>query len=355
MASIELKGLVKAYGKTQAVHGINLKIEDGEFVVFVGPSGCGKSTTLRMIAGLEDISGGELLIGDEVVNQREPKQRNIAMVFQNYAIYPHMTVGQNIGFGLYTSKLSKAEKQKRIEETGKILGLSHLLERRPAALSGGQRQRVAIGRAMVRDPVAFLFDEPLSNLDAQLRSQMRMEIKALHQRLGTTIVYVTHDQIEAMTMADKIVVMRDGHILQVGTPTDLYENPTDVFTARFIGSPSMNMVDGVLSGGQLSVEGATITGVTMPASDAKALVGIRPHDLVVGSGEGPGFNGAGVVEAVEPLGSETLVHLSLGGKTVIATAPGRVVPAIGSTVSVRAEPGALYLFDAATEKAIGRA
>src|SRR5690606_28441624 len=202
MASIELKGLVKEYGKTRAVHGIDLKIEDGEFVVFVGPSGCGKSTTLRMIAGLEDISGGVLKIGDEVVNQREPKQRNIAMVFQNYAIYPHMTVGQNIGFGLYTSKLSKAEKQKRIEETGKILGLEKLLDRRPAALSGGQRQRVAIGRAMVRNPSAFLFDEPLSNLDAQLRAQMRIEIKRLHQRLKTTTVYVTHDQVEAMTMAD---------------------------------------------------------------------------------------------------------------------------------------------------------
>jgi len=355
MASIELKNLVKAYGKTQAVHGINLKIEDGEFVVLVGPSGCGKSTTLRMIAGLEDISGGELLIGNEVVNQREPKQRNIAMVFQNYAIYPHMTVGQNIGFGLYTSKLSKAEKQKRIEETGKLLGLSHLLDRRPAALSGGQRQRVAIGRAMVRDPVAFLFDEPLSNLDAQLRSQMRMEIKSLHQRLGTTIVYVTHDQIEAMTMADKIVVMRDGHILQVGTPTELYENPQDVFTARFIGSPSMNMIDGTMSAGTLAVDGAQISGLTLPSADGKILVGIRPHDLVVGSGDGPGLSGSGVVEAVEPLGSETLVHLSLGGKTVIATAPGRVVPTVGSTVSVKADPGSLYLFDASTEKAIGRA
>ncbi|MBJ7576496.1 sn-glycerol-3-phosphate ABC transporter ATP-binding protein UgpC [Devosia sp. MC532] len=355
MASIELQGLIKAYGKTQAVHGIDLKIEDGEFVVFVGPSGCGKSTTLRMIAGLEDISGGKLLIGNEVVNQREPKQRNIAMVFQNYAIYPHMTVGQNIGFGLYTSKLSKAEKQQRIEETGKLLGLSHLLDRRPAALSGGQRQRVAIGRAMVRDPVAFLFDEPLSNLDAQLRSQMRMEIKALHQRLGTTIVYVTHDQVEAMTMADKIVVMRDGHILQVGSPTELYENPQDVFTARFIGSPSMNMIDGQLTASDLSVAGAAISGITLPGHDAKVLVGIRPHDLVVGEGEGNGFVASGLVEAVEPLGSETLVHIGLNGKTVIGTAPGRVVPAVGSSVTVRAEPGSLYLFDAVTEKAIGRA
>ncbi|MCW5719667.1 MAG: sn-glycerol-3-phosphate ABC transporter ATP-binding protein UgpC [Devosia sp.] len=355
MAKIELQGLIKAYGNTRAVHGIDLTIEDGEFVVFVGPSGCGKSTTLRMIAGLEDISGGKLLIGDEVVNQREPKQRNIAMVFQNYAIYPHMTVGQNIGFGLYTSKLSKAEKQKRIEETGKILGLEKLLERRPAALSGGQRQRVAIGRAMVRDPVAFLFDEPLSNLDAQLRSQMRMEIKSLHRRLGTTIVYVTHDQVEAMTMADKIVVMRDGHILQVGSPTDLYENPVDIFTARFIGSPSMNVMEGALAKGALNIEGVTLLGLELPAHEGKVVVGIRPHDLLVGEYSGAGIVGSGVVEAVEPLGSETLVHLMLGKTLVTATAPGRVVPAIGSTVTVHAEPGALYLFDAASEKALGRA
>tara|TARA_R110002124_G_scaffold16882_7_gene71522 strand:- start:86128 stop:87195 length:1068 start_codon:yes stop_codon:yes gene_type:complete len=355
MAKIELQGLVKAYGNTRAVHGIDLTIEDGEFVVFVGPSGCGKSTTLRMIAGLEDISGGTLRIADEVVNQREPKQRNIAMVFQNYAIYPHMTVGQNIGFGLYTSKLSKAEKQQRITETGKILGLEKLLDRRPAALSGGQRQRVAIGRAMVRDPVAFLFDEPLSNLDAQLRSQMRMEIKSLHRRLGTTIVYVTHDQVEAMTMADKIVVMRDGNILQVGTPTDLYENPVDVFTARFIGSPSMNMMEGDLVNGSLTIEGVSVSAPSLPAHTGKILVGLRPHDLVVGEAGGASISGSGVVEAVEPLGSETLVHLLLGKTLVTATAPGRVVPVIGSTVAVHAGAGALYLFDAASEKALGRA
>jgi len=356
MAKIELQGLVKDYGKTRAVHGIDLTIEDGEFVVFVGPSGCGKSTTLRMIAGLEDISGGVLLIGGEVVNQREPKQRNIAMVFQNYAIYPHMTVGQNIGFGLYTSKLSKAEKQQRILETGKTLGLEKLLDRRPAALSGGQRQRVAIGRAMVRDPVAFLFDEPLSNLDAQLRSQMRLEIKDLHRRLGTTIVYVTHDQIEAMTMADKIVVMRDGKILQVGTPTDLYENPTDVFTARFIGSPSMNMLPATISAGVLTVEGAQTVGLALPAHDGGVLVGLRPHDLIVVTEAAPaGFTATGAVAAVEPLGSETLVHVQIGSSQVIATAPGRVVPAIGSTVMLHAQPGSLYLFDSASEKALGHA
>ncbi len=275
MATIELEKLVKRYGKVEAVRAIDLQIKDGEFVVFVGPSGCGKSTTLRMIAGLEDISGGHLKIGGEVVNERDPKQRNIAMVFQNYAIYPHMTVRQNIGFGLYTSKLSKAEKDKRIEETGKALGLEPYLDRRPAALSGGQRQRVAIGRAMVRNPSAFLFDEPLSNLDAQLRAQMRIEIKRLHQRLKTTTVYVTHDQVEAMTMADRIVVMRDGRILQTGTPTELYENPTDVFTARFIGSPSMNLIAGRRSG----------AGVEL-APDGDILIGVRQWPVAYRYGDG---------------------------------------------------------------------
>jgi multiple sugar transport system ATP-binding protein len=290
-----------------------------------------------------------------VVNQREPKQRNIAMVFQNYAIYPHMTVGQNIGFGLYTSKLSKAEKQQRIAETGKILGLENLLERRPAALSGGQRQRVAIGRAMVRDPVAFLFDEPLSNLDAQLRAQMRMEIKSLHQRLGTTIVYVTHDQIEAMTMADRIVVMRDGRILQVGTPTELYEQPADIFTARFIGSPSMNMVPGEIAGGALAIDGVAASGLALPDHEGKVLIGLRPHDLAVREAGAAGLSASGRVEAVEPLGAETLVHVLIGSTRLVATAPGRVVPAIGSEVSVHAAPGSVYLFDAATEQALGRA
>ncbi|WP_332711351.1 ABC transporter ATP-binding protein [Pelagibacterium mangrovi] len=355
MAGIRLEGLVKRYGKVTAVHGIDLDIADGEFVVFVGPSGCGKSTTLRMIAGLEEISGGALRIGDTVVNQYEPKQRNIAMVFQNYAIYPHMTVGQNIGFGLYTSKLPKAEKQKRIVEAAKVLGLEDLLDRRPAALSGGQRQRVAIGRAMVRDPAAFLFDEPLSNLDAQLRSQMRIEIKRLHQRLGTTIVYVTHDQIEAMTMADRIVVMRDGRILQVGTPTELYENPVDVFTARFIGSPSMNLVPGAIDSGGITAGGAKVRGMPAQTGSGKLLVGVRPHDLLVGEAPGDAALAlTGKITAVEPLGSETLVHLDVAGAPAIATAPGKMVPAVDSTVTAWAAPGSLYLFDAESEKALGR-
>ncbi len=355
MANIELQGLVKTYGKTTAVHGIDLEIADGEFVVLVGPSGCGKSTTLRMIAGLEDITGGTLRIGSEVVNEREPKQRNIAMVFQNYAIYPHLSVAQNIGFGLYTAKLSKAEKDQRILATAKILGMEDLLKRRPSELSGGQRQRVAIGRAMVRDPVAFLFDEPLSNLDAQLRSQMRIEIKRLHQRLGTTIVYVTHDQIEAMTMADKIVVMRDGRILQVGTPTELYESPVDVFTARFIGSPSMNLVPGKAAGSTLTASGATIAGLDASAiTSGGVLIGVRPHDLIVGAAGAAGLSLSGLVTAVEPLGSETLVHLDIAGTEVIATAPGKMVPKVDTTVTASALPGSLYLFSAATEQSLGR-
>ncbi|WDR04312.1 sn-glycerol-3-phosphate ABC transporter ATP-binding protein UgpC [Devosia algicola] len=347
--------MVKKYGKVTAVHGIDLTIADGEFVVFVGPSGCGKSTTLRMIAGLEDITAGELRIGDEVVNEREPKQRNIAMVFQNYAIYPHMTVGQNIGIGLYTSKLDADEKRARIAATAATLGLEDLLDRRPAALSGGQRQRVAIGRAMVRDPVAFLFDEPLSNLDAQLRAQMRIEIKRLHQRLGTTIVYVTHDQVEAMTMADRIVVMRDGRILQVGTPTEMYEQPVDIFTARFIGSPSMNLVTGTIKDGVLSVADATLADAKVAGLPNGAVqVGVRPHDLLVGTEVSEGLTMKGQVTAVEPLGSETLVHLDVAGAEVIGTAPGKLLPKVNSEVTVSAAPGALYLFDAKTEQALGR-
>lgn len=364
MATIALDGLVKRYGKTTAVHGIDLQVNDGEFVVLVGPSGCGKSTTLRMIAGLEDISGGTIKIDGRVVNEAEPKDRNIAMVFQNYAIYPHMSVAQNIGFGLYTSKLSEAEKRKRIEETARILGLENLLDRRPSQLSGGQRQRVAIGRAMVRNPAAFLFDEPLSNLDAQLRTQMRLEIKKLHQRLGTTIVFVTHDQVEAMTMADRIVVMRDGRILQVGTPMELYDNPADVFTARFIGSPTMNLLPArYMEEGGRPIAALDAFGVKVPtpsslsqiAGGSAVLVGVRPHDLVVGVDPAESALAlTGEVSVVEPLGSETLVHLDLGGSSVIASAPGKILPKAGERVTARALPGSLYLFDAKSERALCR-
>ena len=342
MATIALRNLLKSYGKTEVIHGIDLDIADGEFVVFVGPSGCGKSTVLRMIAGLEDVTGGEILIGGDVVNEMDPKQRNIAMVFQNYAIYPHLTVRQNIAFGLYTSGLSRDQKEARVTEAATMLGLTNLLDRRPAALSGGQRQRVAIGRAMVRNPAAFLFDEPLSNLDAQLRAQMRMEIKRLHQRLGTTIAYVTHDQVEAMTMADRIVVMRDGHIQQAGTPSEVYESPVNVFTAQFIGSPSMNLLPGAEAEGRL-----------MAQTNGPLLFGLRPHDLVVGAPAGA-FTVSGAVTAVEPLGPETLVHFEVEGRPIIATAAAREMPALGMVVQASAAAGTVYLFDAVSEKALGR-
>jgi multiple sugar transport system ATP-binding protein len=357
MATIELRNLVKRFGKTTAVRGIDLSVADGEFVVLVGPSGCGNSTTLRMIAGLEDVTEGTITIAGEVVNQLDPKQRNIAMVFQNYAIYPHLTVRQNIGFGLYTSKLSAAERQQRILDAAWTLGLEELLARRPAELSGGQRQRVAIGRAMVRNPSAFLFDEPLSNLDAQLRSQMRIEIKRLHHRLGATTVYVTHDQIEAMTMADRIVVMRDGVILQVGTPTELYEAPADVFTARFIGSPSMNLLPAARHSDGLLVPGAAGPVAANAAPPGDALIGVRPHDLVVGNdatGQGA-LRLTGEVEEIEPMGAETLIHLKVGDAEVLATAFGRTPPRLGASVVATAAAGSLYLFDAGTERALGRA
>jgi len=346
MANITLSKLKKSYGKADVIHEIDLDIPDGEFVVFVGPSGCGKSTTLRMIAGLETVTSGEVRIGGRLVNEVDPKQRDVAMVFQNYAIYPHMSVRQNIAFGLYTSKLPKAEKAAKVEDAARILDLTPLLDRRPSALSGGQRQRVAIGRAMVRDPVAFLFDEPLSNLDAQLRAQMRIEIKALHQRLGTTIAYVTHDQVEAMTMADRIVVMKDGHILQTGTPMEVYDHPVDVFTARFIGTPSMNILPVREEGG----------GLVLAASGAPLLAGVRPHDLLVGTEVAdPALTLEGVVTAVEPLGPETLVHFTAGGADVTATAPGRFVPEIGVPIIAHAPRGEVHLFDPETEKATGRA
>jgi multiple sugar transport system ATP-binding protein len=358
MAAVQLKELIKRYGSTQVVHGIDLSVRDGEFIVFVGPSGCGKSTTLRMIAGLEDIDGGEISIGGRVVNRLEPKDRNIAMVFQNYAIYPHMSVAQNIAFGLYTAKLDKSSKRHRVEEVAKILGLEAFLERRPSALSGGQRQRVAIGRAMVRDPAVFLFDEPLSNLDAQLRAQMRLEIKRLHQRLGSTIVFVTHDQVEAMTLADRIVVMRDGCILQVGAPMELYEHPADVFTARFIGSPTMNILPA-----RLATDGACATvmldqkPIALPhvprALPANVLVGIRPQELCVQKeGESADLILDGKVAVIEPLGSETFVHVEMGDKLLLASASAKTPPKVGDTVRIGAPSTALRLFDAATEKAI---
>ncbi|QCO57026.1 sn-glycerol-3-phosphate ABC transporter ATP-binding protein UgpC (plasmid) [Pseudorhodobacter turbinis] len=341
MATVTLHNLVKAYGKAEVLHGINLEVADGEFVVFVGPSGCGKSTTLRMIAGLEDVTGGEVQIDGRTVNHLEPKDRDIAMVFQNYAIYPHMSVRKNIGFGLRTSKLSKPEREKRIEEVAAMLSMTDYLDRKPAQLSGGQRQRVAIGRAMVRDPAVFLFDEPLSNLDAQLRSQMRLEIKKLHQRVGTTIIFVTHDQVEAMTMADRIVIMKDGHIQQIGTPAEVFHQPANIFVAQFIGAPSMNLMPGRAVSGGVEVGGTVIARETDHSGEL--TIGIRPDDLHVTEGEG---RFAGRITLLEPLGSETLAYVDIGGQEVVARADGRNPPALGSMVQLAVDPENLHLFGA---------
>lgn len=343
MATLTLRNLVKAYGKTEVLHSINLDVADGEFVVFVGPSGCGKSTTLRMIAGLEEVTRGEILIGDRVVNHLEPKHRDIAMVFQNYAIYPHMSVRKNIGFGLRTSKMPAADKERRIDEVAALLSMTELLDRKPAQLSGGQRQRVAIGRAMVRDPAVFLFDEPLSNLDAQLRTQMRLEIKKLHQRVRNTIVFVTHDQVEAMTMADRIVIMKDGHIQQVGTPADVFHKPRNIFVAQFIGAPSMNLMDATYADGQIRAAGATVALPLDMAPGTALTLGIRPDDLTVTAG--PGLF-SGTVSVLEPLGTETLVYVDIGrGHEVIAKADGRSPPALGATVNLTAEAANMHLFN----------
>ena len=323
MAEVRLEKVVKRYGKLEIVHGIDLAVAHNEFVVLVGPSGCGKSTTLRMIAGLEDISGGTIRIGDRVVNDLPPRSRNISMVFQSYALYPHMTVRENLGFGLKIAGQSEAEIDKRVGEAAEILGLGELMDRLPQHLSGGQRQRVAMGRAIVRHPDVFLFDEPLSNLDAKLRGQMRVEIKKLHQRVKTTVIYVTHDQVEAMTLADRIVIMRDGHVEQVGTPAEVFEHPVNVFVAGFIGSPPMNLVDAVVSGGKARLS----DGVDVPlpadarvAEGQQIVVGFRPDSFAPKGhslhGESHSMVLSRAVSIAEPLGTETILFASVGGKEV---------------------------------------
>lgn len=350
MANLKLHNLTKAYGKIEVVHGINLEVHDGEFLVFVGPSGCGKSTTLRMIAGLEEITSGIIEIADRQVNNLEPKERDIAMVFQNYAIYPHMSVKKNIAFGLRSSKASKAEKEARILEVAGILDMTELLERRPNELSGGQRQRVAIGRAMVRDPAVFLFDEPLSNLDAQLRTQMRLEIKKLHQRVGSTIIFVTHDQVEAMTLADRIVIMKDGYIQQVGTPEQVYHKPANTFVAQFIGAPSMNMLEGSCSKNMIELaSGLSIALEGRAPDNNEILLGVRPDDLILGSSS-PIIKGHVTVR--EPLGPETLIYVETKNGEIIAKADGRTPPAIGEEVALGVEPENMHLFDAKTGVAL---
>lgn len=328
MASVRLESVRKVYENgTIAVDDFNLSINDGELMILVGPSGCGKSTVLRMIAGLEDISAGTLLIDDKRMNDVSPVTRNIAMVFQNYALYPHMTVRKNIELSLKLRRLPKTDRKLRVEETAALLGLEDILESRPAQLSGGQRQRVAMGRAIVRDPSVFLLDEPLSNLDAKLRAQVRRDISDLQKRLCATMVFVTHDQIEAMTMADRIVVMRDGQVQQVGTPNDLYQNPKNIFVADFIGSPSMNILNGCLVAGSDTLRFAFVTGQTWEIRNVKIkkgseafdklgnpiILGIRPEHLAIEGTESKIAGLSAVVKSVEPLGGEAIVHVELIG------------------------------------------
>ncbi len=348
MASLALRGIRKDFGRTQVIHGIDMEIADGEFIVIVGPSGCGKSTLLRMVAGLERITGGQVAIGDRVVNELEPKDRDIAMVFQNYALYPHMTVARNMGFGLRAAKRPKDEIDRKVRQAAAMLGLEALLERRPGELSGGQRQRVAMGRALVRDPQVFLFDEPLSNLDAQLRNQVRTEIKKLHQQVRTTAIYVTHDQMEAMTLADRIVLLRDGVIEQVGTPTELFARPANRFVAGFIGSPAMNFMEARLEGGDLVLPWMRLPCPALVAApaDGRVTLGIRPEDIL------PGDGFPATVGVVEPMGSESLLAISAGGADMQVRLPGRDFPVAGTTMRFAFDARHLHVFDAGTGKAI---
>jgi multiple sugar transport system ATP-binding protein len=351
MASVAIRDVTKAFGALEVIHGISVNIGDGEFVVLVGPSGCGKSTLLRMIAGLENITSGEIRIGDRVVNHLPPKERDIAMVFQNYALYPHMTVAANMAFSLKLRGAPKGEIDRRVNGAAEILGLGPLLARYPRQLSGGQRQRVAMGRAIVRDPQVFLFDEPLSNLDAKLRVAMRTEIKELHQRLKTTTVYVTHDQIEAMTMADRIVVMHDGLVEQIGTPLELYDRPDNLFVASFIGSPAMNFLKGrIKANGAAGFEGPR--GVALPLATAPAnadgrpaVYGIRPEHFAIAD------DGAEAeIVVVEPTGSETQVFAKLGGEEVVAVFRERHQFKPGDKIRLKPDSHLVHLFDETTGK-----
>ena len=374
MATVQLRNLVKIYassGRTPAftaVKGIDLEIRDGEFMVLVGPSGCGKSTTLRMVAGLEDVSEGSIRIGEREVVDVPPKDRDIAMVFQNYALYPHMSVYENMAFGLKLRKMPKAEIDRRVRDAAALLGLDNLLDRKPKALSGGQRQRVAVGRAIVRQPKVFLFDEPLSNLDAKMRVTMRTEIAKLHARLGATMIYVTHDQVEAMTMGDRICVMKDGAILQVAEPLELYHHPANLSVAGFIGSPPMNLFRGKLEEQAdkfvFKEEGTEgIKPLTLALSDNLAqtarrqlgkpvVLGIRPEDFQQTPLPCAGLTITASVDLSEPMGAETYLHLRAGRSAFVARVPATATFALGSSIHLLADPSKLRLFDASTEKAI---
>jgi multiple sugar transport system ATP-binding protein len=350
MASVSIRNVIKRFGETAVLHGVSIEIPDGSFTVLVGPSGCGKSTLLRMVAGLENISGGEIAISGKVVNQVPPKERDIAMVFQNYALYPHMTVRDNMAFSLTLAKKDKAFIDERVGKAAGILGLAPLLDRFPRQLSGGQRQRVAMGRCIVRDPQVFLFDEPLSNLDAKLRVAMRTEIKELHQRLRTTSVYVTHDQIEAMTMADQIVVMHDGRIEQTGSPLELYDRPANRFVAGFIGSPAMNFIEGTQKDGALvAANGARLpVAGAIAANDGRALTyGIRPEHLDLAD---DGFEAEVIV--IEPTGSETQLFARLGQQEIVAIFRERHDFAPGQKIRLKPRAPVAHLFDASSGQRI---
>ncbi len=348
MAEVSLKNVVKQFGDVKVIHGIDLQIENGEFCVFVGPSGCGKSTLLRMVAGLEDTTSGKISIGARDVTNVDPAERGIAMVFQTYALYPHMTVAENMGFGLKMTGHAPAEVSAKVKEASRILKLDDYLNRKPKALSGGQRQRVAIGRAIVRGPKVFLFDEPLSNLDAELRVEMRVEISRLHREIGATMIYVTHDQVEAMTLADKIVVLRAGRIEQVGKPLDLYRDPNNRFVAGFIGSPAMNFIGGVTEGGgKVAAKGLSTSvplSVGLPGGGADVTLGIRPQFLTVDLG-----GSTHRVEMTEALGGISFLHLTApSGEKLVIEAKGDMVVAPGTSVGIGFDPANILAFDAKT-------
>ncbi len=355
MAGLKLSGIRKRYGNVEVIRNVDLEVADGEFVVFVGPSGCGKSTLLRMIAGLEEISGGELYIDGKLCNEAEPRERGIAMVFQSYALYPHLTVRENMGFGLSLNRTPKAEMEQRVNEAARILKLEPLLDRKPSQLSGGQRQRVAIGRAIIRKPTVFLFDEPLSNLDAALRMDMRMEIAKLHKDLGATMVYVTHDQVEAMTLADKIVVLEGGVVQQIGAPIDIYKNPANKFVAGFIGSPKMNFMDVTVdsvAAGRVTVASPAIEPVAIEAQGFavgdRALLGIRPQYLKQDQAGGPAGTMKGNIALVERLGTETIVSFETpSNERALAVIPRDEAFEAGSGIAFSFDPKSAHLFPAA--------
>lgn len=365
MASVTYENVFKRFGDVEVITDMNVEIKDKEFVVFVGPSGCGKSTLLRLLAGLEEISEGQILIGDRVVNDVPPKDRDIAMVFQSYALYPHMTVYDNMAFGLKLRKTPKDEIDRRVKEAAEILGLANLLERKPKALSGGQRQRVAVGRAIVREPSVFLMDEPLSNLDAKLRVSARAEISKLHRRLGTTFIYVTHDQVEAMTMGDRILVLKDGVLQQIDTPRNLYEEPNNIFVAGFIGSPSMNFFDATLVGEEGNIHVDTgdfrvqipdkLKGTFEGHTGKEVIFGIRPEHIHARQFAPPKIDSAPMeasVEVIELLGHELHLYLTSGQNSFVATVDTRLAPSVGQDLDLAVDMDRMHVFDKNTEMAI---